>query len=46
MRELKSLALRGMEAEFEATLAAWGIQEGSEQWRKAKLAFQAFRQSR
>ena len=46
MRDLKILAERGREEEFEAKLLEAGIDRGSPQWRNAKLAFQAFRQSR
>ncbi len=46
MKELKTLALRGDQAEFEAKMLAAGIRAGSEQWTKAMLAYQAFRQSR
>ncbi len=46
MKELKTLALRGDQAEFEAKMLAAGIRPGSEQWTKAMLAYQAFRQSR
>jgi hypothetical protein len=46
MRNLKILAEQGREEDFEVKLLRVGIQRGSEQWRKAKLAFQAFRQLR
>jgi hypothetical protein len=46
MSELKAFALRGSEEEFEAKLVALGIKQASEQWRKAKAAYQSFRQSR
>jgi hypothetical protein len=46
MSELKILASRGDEAEFETKLLAAGIESGSEQWNKAKNAFRAFRQPR
>jgi hypothetical protein len=46
MRQLKILAEQGREEEFEARLLGAGIHQGSPQWREAKLAFQAFRQSR
>jgi hypothetical protein len=46
MRELKVLAEQGREEEFEAKLIDAGIVRNSKQWRDAKFAFQAFRQSR
>lgn len=46
MRELRVLAEQGREEEFEAKLMEAGIDRNSKQWRDAKLAFQAFRQSR
>jgi hypothetical protein len=46
MRELKTLAERGREEEFETKLLEAGIHRNSPQWREAKLAFLAFRQSR
>jgi hypothetical protein len=46
MRELKALAERGLEGEFETKLLEAGISRNSPQWREAKLAFLAFRQSR
>jgi len=46
MRDRKSLAALGLEEEFEAKLTEAGTARGSTQWLDAKLAFQAFRQSR
>ena len=46
MRDLKSLAEKGQEEEFDTKLLEAGIERNSAQWREAKLAFQAFRRSR
>jgi hypothetical protein len=46
MAELKSLALRGDEQAFYQKLAEADIRVDTPQWREAKRAYQAFRQSR
>ena len=46
MRDLKTLAELGRETEFEAKLVEAGIGRGSPQWKEAKRAYEAFRQSR
>jgi hypothetical protein len=46
MRDLKTLAELGRETEFEARLTEAGIVRGSPQWKEAKRAYEAFRQSR
>jgi len=46
MAELKRLALRGDENEFEMKLRSMGIQRGTPQWQQAKRAYDAFQQIR
>jgi capsular polysaccharide biosynthesis protein len=46
MRDLKTLAELGRESEFETKLTEAGIVRGSPQWKAAKRAYEAFRQSR